>query len=189
MNPSITRLAVAVCAATAIACGGREQAESNANPPAVTTPGETAGTSGTSDQLIRISGCLTRAEPDGYALRSLDDAIVGTTGTTQHHRDNPESEPDEPNRGAEQERTRNRLNVSAEASEYRLAGDDARLGMHVDREVEITGRVQPTAQNEMASTLHVDTIDATGASCGDRQDRGNDRGVLPGQDLPRPDRH
>ena len=185
MNRSVTRLAVALCAALTIACGGRDQAERDNEPPPTRTPGEGIGTTGAGEQTIKIGGCVTRAEPDGYTLTSIDDAIVGTTGTSGHHQNDPESTPAEPNRGAEQERARNELNVSAEAGRYRLAGDADRIGMHVNREVEVTGRVQPSDENETPATLHVEMIDATGARCGADQRRGNDRGVLPGQDIPR----
>lgn len=183
MNPTVTRFALAACAAAAVACNsGRDAAESH--PPAIVTPGETAGTSGL-DPIITIGGCLTRSQPDGFILTSIDDAIVGTTGTRDRHRNNPASAPEDPNPRAEQERSRHDLNPSAQAGRYRLEGNAERIAMHVNREVEVTGRVEAPAQNEIPATLHVETIDATGARCGEEQERGNDRGALPGQDLRR----
>jgi hypothetical protein len=184
MSATVTRLAVGLCAALTIACGGRDRAESDAVPPSI-TPGEVAGTSG-ERQSITVSGCLTKVEPDGFVLTSIDDAIVRqVTGTAGHHRDDPDSKPEDPNRKAEDERPRNELNPSATQGRYRVAGDAERIAMHLNREVDIRGHVESDNQNETPDTLHVDVIDATGASCGQDQDRGNDRGLMPTQDVPR----
>jgi hypothetical protein len=186
MNATVTRFALAMCAAIAIACNGGRDAADSTTPPPTATPGEAAATSGTSDEPIRTTGCVTLAQPDGYMLTSLDDAIVRQmTDTSAHHADNPKTRPTDPNRGAEQERARHEQNVSAEAGRFRLAGDTDRIRMHVDREVEITGRFRAAAQNETPATLEIESIDATGASCGRAQADGNDRGILPTQDLPR----
>lgn len=171
MHSTVTRLAATVfCAAIAIACGGRDQAESDVDPPAVMTPGEAVGTSGTRDQLITMNGCITKVEPDGYVLTSADEALLRQeTGTAGHHRDDDDSGPAEPNRGAEDERLRHAQNPSAELGRYRLEGDAARLALHVNREVEIRGRVQTTdTENSTPATLRVETIDATGPACGER---------------------
>jgi hypothetical protein len=168
MNASVTRFALALCAAATIACGGRDHAESDTAPPPTVTPGETAGTSGTGDQPITVSGCVTKAEPDGYVLTSSDEAIIRReTGTSGHHRDDQASAPNEPNRSGEDERLRHAQNPSAEMSRYRLAGDAESIARHVNREVEVSGRVQHgDNQNETPATLQVEIIDATGPRCG-----------------------
>jgi hypothetical protein len=168
MNASVTRFALALCAAATIACGGRDHAESDTPPPATITPGETAGTSGTGDESIRISGCVTKAEPDGYVLTSSDEAIMRReTGTSGHHRDDTDSAPNDPNRSGEDERLRHAQNPSAEMGRYRLAGDAQSIARHVGREVEVSGRVQHSDnQNETPATLLVEMIDATGPRCG-----------------------
>jgi hypothetical protein len=167
MSATVTRLAVALGAVTTIACGGRDLAENDTNPPAVIAPGEAVGTSGTTNQLITLSGCLAKAEPDGYVLTSIDETILRQeTGTAGHHRDDEGSTPEEPNRSAEDERLRHEQNPSAELGRYRLEGDAERLAMLVDREVQVQGRVQNTdAMNETAASLAVETIDATGPRC------------------------
>lgn len=168
MNATVTRFAVAMCAALTIACGGRDGGESDTAPPDMRTPGETTGTSGSSDQSIRISGCITKVDPDGYVLTSADEAIVRReTGTAGHHQDDEDSKPTDANRESEDERLRHAQNPSAEMGRFRLAGDPERFAMHVGREVEVTGHVQhPDSENSTAATLHVDTIDATGPTCG-----------------------
>jgi hypothetical protein len=168
MHSTVTRLAAVICDAVAIACGGTDHGESDVNPPATITPGEAVGTSGTSGQHITVSGCVTKAEPDGYVLTSGDEAILRTeTGTAGHHRDDRGSAPDEPNRGAEDERLRHAQNPSAELGRYRLAGDAERLAMFANREVEVRGRVQQSdAENATPATLRVEEIDATGPRCG-----------------------
>jgi hypothetical protein len=167
MHSTVTRLAVAVCAAIAIACGGTDYGDRDTNPPATTTPGEAVGTSGTNDQLITVSGCVTKAEPDGFILTSSDEAVVRhETGTAGHHRDDAGSKPSEPNRGAEDERLRHAQNPSAELGRYRLEGDADRIAMLDNREVEVKGRVQRSeAENSTPATLKVETIDATGPRC------------------------
>ena len=168
MNASVTRFALALCAAATIACGGRDDADRDTPPPPTVTPGETAGTSGTGDEPITISGCVTKAEPDGFVLTSSDEAVIRReTGTSGHHRDDKESAPDEANRSGEDERLRHAQNPSAEMGRYRLAGDAESIARNVNREVEVTGRVQHTdARNETAETLLVEMIDATGPRCG-----------------------
>jgi hypothetical protein len=170
MHFTVTRFAVAACAAIAIACGGRDEGQSDTMPPATVTPGEATGTTGDNDQLITLSGCVTKAEPDGYVLTSTDEAILRReTGTSGHHRDDKDSKPSEANRGAEDERLRHAQNPSAELNRYRLAGDAARIAMHVDREVEIQGRVEHgDNENTTPATVRVISIDATGAGCGQR---------------------
>jgi hypothetical protein len=170
MNASVTRFAVAMCAAMTIACGGRDQAESDTQPPATVTPGEAVGTSGTGDQTIKISGCVTKVDPDGFVLTSSDEGILRReTGTAGHHRDDEKSAPQEANRRAEDERLRHAQNPSAEMGRYRLAGDSGSIARHVDREVEITGRVQHGDKaNETPATIQVEMIDATGPRCGER---------------------
>jgi hypothetical protein len=168
MHSTVTRLTVAACAALAVACGGRDQAGSDVNPPATVTPGETAGTSGTTDQLITISGCVVKAEPSGYVLTSTDEATVREErGTAGHHRDDDDTTPSEPNRGAEDERLRHAQNPSAELGRYRLEGDAERIAMHVNREVEVQGRVKRSdSENTTPTVVTIETIDATGPRCG-----------------------
>lgn len=168
MHSTVTRLAAAVFAATAIACGGPDYGDRDVTPPPTTTPGEAVGTSGTNDQLITISGCVTKANPDGYILTSSDEGILReATGTAGHHRDDEKTAPSEPNRGAEDERLRHAQNPSAELGRYRLDGDGDRLSMLVNREVQVEGRVHRTeGENSTPATLKVETIDATGPRCG-----------------------
>lgn len=168
MHSAVTRFAVAAGAVLAIACGGPDYGKHDVDPPATTTPGEAVGTAGAGDQLITISGCVTRAEPDGYLLTSADEAVLRReTGTAGHHRDDEETRPSDPNRGAEDERLRHAQNPSAELGRYRLAGDADRLAMHLNREVEIQGRVtREQAENSIAARLTVESIDATGPRCG-----------------------
>ena len=167
MSTIVTRFAVALGAAAAIACGGRDLDENATNPPAVVTPGEAVGTSGTANQLIRLTGCVAKAEPDGYLLTSNDEAILRQeTGTAGGHRDDEGTAPTDANRGAEDERLRHAQNPSAELGRYRLEGDADRLAMLVDREVEVHGRVtQSDSANETPAALQIETIDATGPRC------------------------
>ena len=169
MYSTVTRVAVAAWAAIAIACGGTGYGDRDTNPPAATTPGETVGTSGTTDQLITISGCVTKAPPDGFVLTSSDEAVLRReTGTAGHHRDDKDSTPSEPNRGAEDERLRHAQNPSAELGRYRLEGDAQRSALLANREVEVHGRVQRSeAENSTPAVLKIETIDATGPRCGD----------------------
>jgi hypothetical protein len=168
MSAAVTRLGLGLCVVATIACGGRDQAESDTAPPESVTPGETVGTSGTGDETIRISGCVTKVDPDGYVLTGSDEAILRQeTGTTGHHRDDKASAPEDPNRRGEDERLRYLQNPSAGMGRYRLAGDDESIARHVGREVEVTGRVQhEDRKNETPATLQVETIDATGPRCG-----------------------
>jgi len=168
MHSTVTRLAVAAGAVIAIACGGPDYGDRDVNPPATTTPGEAVGTSGTDDQLITMSGCVTKAAPDGFVLTSSDEGILRQeTGTAGHHRDDKHTTPAEPNRGAEDERLRHAQNPSAELGRYRLEGDAERLAMLVNREVEVRGHVhRDKADNSVPATLKVEAIDATGPSCG-----------------------
>ena len=168
MYSTVTRLAVAACAAAAIACGGTDYGDRDTSPPASTTPGETVRTSGTTDQLITISGCVTKAPPDGFILTSSDEAVLRReTGTAGHHRDDKGTTPSEPNRGAEDERLRHAQNPSAELGRYRLEGDANRIAMLANREVEVHGRVRRTeAENSAPAILKVETIDSTGPRCG-----------------------
>jgi hypothetical protein len=165
MSSTVTRLAVAACAAIAIACGGRDQAESD-NPPATTTPGEAVGTSGELSPTITMTGCLTKAQSGEFVLLSNDEAMVRNETGTAGRRDDPDSAPSEPNRGAEDERLRHLQNPSAELGQFKLAGDADRLAMYVNREVEVQGHVKQTdAENSTPATLRVELIDATGPSC------------------------
>jgi len=174
MYSTVTRsaraLVVAASAVVAIACGGTDYGDRDTNPPATTTPGEAVGTSGTEDQLITVSGCVTKIQPDGFILTSSDEALLRReTGTAGHHRDDKDTKPSEPNRGAEDERLRHAQNPSAELARYRLEGDAARIAMLANREVEVHGRVQRSeAENSTPAILTVATIDATGPSCGGR---------------------
>ena len=170
MYTTVTRIALAAFAATAIACGGTDHGDSDVNPPPTTTPGEAVGTSGTSDQPITISGCVTKADPDGYILTSSDEAVLRQeTGTAGHHRDDKDTTPAEPNRGAEDERMRHAQNPSAELGRYRLEGDAGRIAMLLNREVEVQGRIhRADSENTTPATLQVATIDATGPRCGQR---------------------
>jgi hypothetical protein len=163
-------LVIAGCAAIALACGGTDHGDYDVNPPATTTPGEAVGTTGSAEQLITLSGCITKADPDGYVLTSNDEAILrGETGTAGHHRDNENTTPEEPNRGAEDERLRHAQNPSAELGRYRLEGDGERIAMLVNREVEVQGRVaRADAENSRPATVQVERIDATGPRCGAR---------------------
>lgn len=164
MRATVTRLTLATCVAAAVACGQRKSDDSTRAAP---TPGETAGTAGTEDQLITISGCVTKAQPDGYILTSSDDALVNPRGTSGHHRSDPDTRPTDANRGAENERARHEQNPSAEFGRYRLEGDQARIAMYANREVEIHGRVeQGDNKNRTPATVHVESIDATGLGCG-----------------------
>ena len=167
MHSTVTRLAIAAGVAMTIACGGRDDTERDTMPPPTVTPGEATGTTGQKDQLITISGCLTKAEPDGYVLTSDDEAILRQeTGTAGHHRDDKDTTPADASRGSEDERLRHAQNPSAELHRYRLAGDSERLALHVGREVEVQGRVQQTdSENSTPATIHVETIDATGPGC------------------------
>jgi hypothetical protein len=164
----LIHVGVAICAVITIACGGRDAGDSDTAPPPTVTPGETAGTAGEGEQAIRVSGCVTKVEPDGYVLTSADEAIVRReTGTSGHHRDDKDTQPTEANRGAEDERLRHAQNPSAEMGRFRLVGEADRFAMHVGREVEVTGRVEHSdRENSTAATLNVDTIDATGPTCG-----------------------
>jgi len=169
MYATVTRRAIVVGAAMiAIACGGSDYGKNDVNPPATTTPGEAVGTSGTNDQLITVSGCVTKAAPDGFILTSNDEAVLrDETGTAGHHRDDKASTPADPNRGAEDERLRHAQNPSAELGRYRLEGNAERIAMFVNREVEIKGNVQRRdTENSTPATLKVDMIDATGPRCG-----------------------
>jgi hypothetical protein len=170
MYSTVTRLAVAAFAVIAIACGGTDHGDRDVNPPATITPGEAVGTSGTNDQLITVSGCVTKMDPHGYVLTSSDEAVLRQeTGTAGHRRDNEDTTPTEPNRGAEDERLRHAQNPSAELGRYRLEGDAERISMLVNREVEVHGRVQQADnENTTPATLKVETIDATGPRCGQR---------------------
>jgi hypothetical protein len=167
MNRTITRLALAMCAAATVACGGRDHAESDTAPPPTVTPGEATGTSGTSDATIRVSGCVMKVDPDGYVLTSRDETILRQeTGTAGHHTDDKGSAPDEPNRSGDDERLRHAQNPSAEMGRFRLTGDAEGIARHVGREVEVSGRVEHAdSRNETAGMLHVEMIDATGPRC------------------------
>ena len=166
---SARAFAVAASAAMAIACGGTDYGDRDTNPPATTTPGESVGTSGTNDQLITVSGCVTKVQPDGFVLTSSDEALLRReTGTAGHHRDDRGTTRSEANRGAEDERLRHAQNPSAELGRYRLEGDAGRIAMLANREVEVHGRVQRNeAENTTPATLRVETIDATGPRCGE----------------------
>jgi len=168
MHSTVTRFALVLGAAMTIACGGRDEARNDRMPPATTTPGEAAGTSGQQQALITISGCLAKAEPDGYVLTSDDEAIVRQeTGTAGHHRDDEDTAPTDANRGSEDERLRHQQNPSAELHRYRLEGDAERIALHVGKEVEIQGRIQRSdTENSTPATIRVEAIDATGPSCG-----------------------
>jgi hypothetical protein len=170
MKSSVTRFGVALCAAVTLACGGRDQAENDSAPPPTITPGEATGTTGTGDSSITVSGCVTKADPDGYVLTSSDEGIIRReTGTTGHHRDDEDSAPTEPNRSGDDERLRHLQNPSAEMGRFRLTGDPESLARHVGDEVEVSGRVQHAdTENTTPGTLHVDTINATGPRCGKR---------------------
>jgi hypothetical protein len=166
---SACALAVAASAAMAIACGGTDYGDRDTNPPATTTPGESVGTSGTKDQPITVSGCITKVQPDGYVLTSSDEALLRReTGTAGHHRDDKDTTPSEPNRGAEDERLRHAQNPSAELGRYRLEGDADRIALLANREVEVYGRVERReADNSLPAAIKVETIDATGPRCGE----------------------
>ena len=166
---SACAFAVAASAAIAIACGGTDYGDRDTSPPATTTPGESVGTSGTDDQLITVNGCVMKVQPDGFMLTSSDEAVLRReTGTAGHHRDDSDTKPSEPNRGAEDERLRHAQNPSAELGRYRLEGDADRIALLANREVEVHGRVQrKDAENATPATLKVETIDATGPRCGE----------------------
>jgi hypothetical protein len=177
MTSTVTRFAVASLAVIAIGCGGTDHGDGDVNPPDTMTPGEAVGTSGTNDQLITVSGCVIKSAPDGFILTSSDEGIVRReTGTSGHHRDDEGSAASEPNRSAEDERLRHAQNPSAELGRYRLEGDAERLAMLADREVEVQGRVQRSdSENSAPAVLKVETIDATGPSCGRTR---NERGAI-----------
>jgi hypothetical protein len=145
MRATVTYLAVAVCAALAVACGGRDEAASGpaeSDGSAYVSPGEAAGTSGSTVKQITISGCVNKVPPDGYELTSIDDHLAGHLRTPAgHHRDDPDSKPTDPNRGGENERLRLTQNPSANLGRYRLVGNADRLASNIDREVEIQGDV------------------------------------------------
>ena len=182
MNATSTRAIVCVCATGAIACGRSERADYTAT--AMVSSEEVVGTTGPANQPIAVSGCIVRVAPDGYELTSLDDAIVREERGTSGRRD--PTKPTVPNRGAEEERARHGLNVSAEFTRYRLVGDARHLATFVDREVDLSGRLLPDdGDSRTPLTMQVESIRETGAACGERQEEGNDRGGLPTQDLPR----
>ena len=170
MRATVTHLTVAVCAALAGACGGRDEAASStaqSDAAAYVSPGEAAGTSGSTAKQITISGCVTKVPPDGYELTSIDDHLVGHDRTPAgHHSDDPDSKPTEPNRGGENERLRYAQNPSANLGRYRLVGNADRLASNVDRQVEIQGDVMvDDSKNETPSTLKVQSIKPTGKAC------------------------
>jgi hypothetical protein len=171
MRGRVTCIAVAFCAALTIACGGRNEAvDSSAAPDgsASVAPGEAAGTSGTTVKQITISGCVARVPPSGYELTSFDDQLASHEGATaSHHRDDPDTRATDANRGGEQERLRYAQNPSANLGRYRLTGRADMLGAHVNHEVEIRGDVMAgDRKNETPSTLKVQSIKATGRTCG-----------------------
>jgi hypothetical protein len=173
MRSTVTRFAVASCAVMAMACGGTNYGDRDVNPPATVTPGEAVGTSGSGEQLITLSGCVTQAAPDGFILTSSDEGIMRReTGTSGHHRDDRGSAPSESNRSAEDERLRHAQNPSAELGRYQLQGDAERIAMFNNREVEVRGRVQQQdAENSTPAAVMVETIDAIGPACGRTDNR------------------
>jgi hypothetical protein len=183
MNTTMIRVALPALAVLAVACN-RADDRAGASASNTVTMSERAGEGGQGNETITVSGCVVRVEPDGYALAALDDAIVreerGTSGVGEP------TKPTRPNRGAEEERARHGLNVSAEFTRYHLTGDSGLMATFVDREVDIRGRLQPDdGRDDTPMTVAVESIQETGASCGARQDQGNDRGALPTQDWPR----
>jgi hypothetical protein len=182
MRSRATRLIIATCAAlTVVSCNTpRSQTE-----PAQAPTEYAEGTAGVRDEPISMSGCVTRVEPDGYVLTSIDDALERHTGAAGHHTDDPKSRPQDASRGAENERARSDQNVSPEFGRFRLTGNAVGLATYVDREVDLRGRVVGGDSGPMPHTISVESIRPTGAACGAKQERGNDRGNLPGQDLPR----
>ena len=170
MRGRVTCTAVAFCAALTIACGGRDEAANSAAPDgsAYVSPGEAAGTSGSTAKQITISGCVARVPPSGYELTSFDDQLASHEGATaSHHRDDPDTKATDANRGGEQERLRYAQNPSANLGRYRLTGHADLLGAHVNHEVEIRGDVTVgDSKNETPSTLKVQSIKATGRTCG-----------------------
>lgn len=172
MRATIPGALLALVVAVTIACDG---GTTTSAPPHTVTPGEAAGTTGSTDEPIAISGCVTHVPPDGYMLASLDDA-VDRMKTAGRHEDNPATRPTDPNRGAENERARHDQNVSAEMTRYRLAGDPNRLAAYVDREVDVSGRLMhDDRENATPMTIAVESVKPTGAACGGQQKRGNER--------------
>ncbi len=185
MTTRLIRVALPLSAMLAVACGRSDDRVDFSSGVTASLESGAVGTSGPGHEAIAVSGCVVRVAPDGFALTSLDDALVreerGTSGIPTDL-----TKPNQPNRGGEQERARHGLNVSAEFTRYHLVGDAGRLATFVDREVDVQGRVQPgDQQNRTPLAITVERIHETGAACGARQDRGNDRGVLPTQDWPR----
>ncbi len=170
MKGTVRYLAIAVCATLATACGGWDDTARNggfgSEGPYV-SPRETAGTSGSIDKEIMISGCVTRVAPDVYVLTSIDDRIAGQyRGTAGRSQDAPDAKPTDVNRGSDNERMRHEQNPSAEVGRYRLIGRSDEFVAHVDREVEVKGQVLMTDnRSETPDTLRVASMRSTGRKC------------------------
>jgi hypothetical protein len=168
MKGAVRYLAFAVCATLATACGGWDDTARNgfgSEGPSV-SPRETAGTSGSIDKEITISGCVTRVAPDAYVLTSIDDRIAGHyQGTAGRGQGDPDTRPTDVNRG-ENERMRHEQNPSAEVGRYRLTGRSDQFVAHVDREVEVKGQVLTTDnRSETPDMLRVGSMRSTGRKC------------------------
>src|SRR2546422_11690166 len=108
MKGTVRYLAIAVCATLATACGGWDDTARNggfgSEGPYV-SPRETAGTSGSIDKEIMISGGVTRVAPDAYVLTSIDDRIAGQyQGTARRGQDASGAQTTGGNPGRDKER-------------------------------------------------------------------------------------
>lgn len=169
MTGKVRYLAIAVYATLAMACGGWDDTARNgfgSEGPYVSSR-ETAGTSGSIDKEITISGCVTRVPPDSYVLTSIDDQIEGQyRGTAGRGQDDSDTRPTDVNRAGENERMRYEQNPSAESGRYRLTGSSDQFVSHVAREVEVKGQVLMTDnRSETPDTLRVGSLRSTGRKC------------------------
>lgn len=169
MKGTVRDLAIAVCATLAVACGGWDDTARNGfgSEGSYVSPRETAGTSGSIDKEITISGCVTRVPHDEYVLTGIDDPIAGQyRGTAGRGQDDSDTRPTDVNRASENERMRHEQNAAAEFGRYRLTGSSDQFVSHVDREVEVKGQVLMTDnRREAPDTLRVGSMRSTGRKC------------------------
>jgi hypothetical protein len=147
MTGKVRYLAIAVCATLAMACGGWDDTARNGfgSDGSYVSSRETAGTSGSIDKEITISGCVTRVPHDLYVLTSSDDLAGQYRGTAGRSQDDSEQNP------------------SAEFGRYLLTGSSDQFVSHVDREVEVKGQVFMTDNGIEA--LRVGSMRSTGRKC------------------------
>ena len=169
MKAAVSYLAIAVCGTLATACGGWDDTARNGfgSDGGYVSSRETVGTSGSIDKEVTISGCVTRVAPDQYVLTSIDDRSAGQYRGTAGRagQDDPDVTPIDVNRG-ENERMRHEQNLSAEVGRYRLTGRSDQFVAHVDREVEVKGKVLMTDnRSEIPDALRVGSMRSTGRKC------------------------